>query len=388
MNTADLIIIGGGVIGAASAFFASRAGFKTRLLEKHAALGALTTSASLAAFRAQFADAENIAMMLESIDFFENFRKRTGLLDADIGLVQQGYLFVTTAAEGYAHSRRRVELQRTLGLNDVELWDGDAARKHFPFLAPEITAATFRARDGWLSAHELTYHYAQASRAEIFLDTGVEEILLRGDSVEGVHTSRGNFYAPRVVIATGPFSKNLARSVGVELPISLVRRQRAAIKEHALIPRHAPMTIDADTGAHWRPDGHGAILAWAIPEEPDIAREELSPDWDFPARVLDGVARITPFWRELENSLRRSDLDVRAGQYDMTPDAKPIVSAHPQIRGLYFNTGYSGHGVMASPAGGRVLADLLTGKMSGIENPFSVARFENRIVGEEEKMVL
>jgi sarcosine oxidase subunit beta len=299
MKTCDVIIIGGGVIGAASAYFVSRAGFKTIVLEKRAALGALTTSASLAAFRAQFADAETIAMMQESIAFFENCRELTGIADADIGMVQQGYLFCTTVEDGYARSQRRVELQRQLGLTDVELWDGDETRRHFPFIAPNVTAATFRAKDGWLSPNDLTNLYARASGAELLLETEVADILVQNDLVRGVHTNRGEIHSPHVVIAAGPFTKILAARFGLELPITLIRRQHAAVKEHALIPHYAPMTIDADTGAHWRPEARGAILAMPTPEEPGAPLDDVKADWDFPARVIDAVTRITPFWEEV-----------------------------------------------------------------------------------------
>ncbi len=389
MKTYDVIVIGGGVIGAASAFFAGRAGFKTVLLEKRPALGTLTTSASLAAFRAQFGEAENIDMMRESIAFFENIREATGLADADIQLAQQGYLFATTAADGYEQARRRVELQRSLGLDDVELWDGGAARKHFPFLSPEVTAASFRARDGWLSPHELTYCYARGSHSEICLETTVESLLTEGNRVYGVNTSRGELHASWVIAAAGPFTRRSLQPLGIQLPIDLVRRQRAAVKVHALIPRNAPMTIDSDTGAHWHPDGQGAVLAWALPEEPDEPREEVIPDWDFPATVLDGVARIAPFWAEVAEHLHRTDLDVRAGQYDMTPDAKPIIGPHPEWQGLALNCGYSGHGVMASAGGGRILGDLLAGKLDNKANPFRFSRFaENQGKPAGEKMVL
>jgi len=388
MPTSDVIIIGGGVVGAASAFFISRAGFKTTLLEKREALGLLTTSASLAAFRAQFAEAENIAMMQESIAFFENVRERTGVLDAEIGMVQQGYLFCTTVEDGYARAQRRVELQRQLGLSDVELWDGDETRRHFPFLATNVTAATYRAKDGWLSPNDLTNLCARASGADILLGTEANEILVDGGAVRGVRTNRGEIHAPILVIAAGPFTKILALQVGLALPITLIRRQHAAIKEHALIAHYAPMTIDADTGAHWRPEGHGAILAMPTPEEPRAPLDEVRPDWDFPARVIDAVIRITPFWEDVARALRRDNLDVRAGQYDMTPDAKPIIGAHPGIDGLYIHAGYSGHGVMGSAAGGRVLADLMAGKLREENNPFCLQRFERTTVGVKEKMVL
>ncbi len=384
MTRPDLIIIGGGIAGAASAYFASRAGFKPMVLEKRAALGTLTTSASLAAFRAQFAEPENIRMMLESIAFYEAVSQET-----DIGLTQQGYLFVTTLPDGFEQCTRRVELQRSLGLDDVELLSGAEARERFPYLSPEVTAATFRARDGWLSAHELTYYYARASRAQICLETKVEHIMVEAGAVRGVKTDHGTIDCPRVVVAAGPYSRDLAAGLGLALPIDLVRRQRVAIKGHPLIPREAPMTIDSDTGAHWRPDGRGAVLAWALPEAPGEARDDVAPDWEFPAVVLDGVSRTSPFWGEVAAHLRQSDIDLRAGQYDMTPDAKPIIGGCPTIRGLYFSCGYSGHGVMASAGGARLLADLLTGELAEAENPFQLGRFqEDKYHREGERMVL
>src|SRR5581483_927193 len=119
MQISDILIIGGGIVGAASAFFCSRAGLNATLLEEREALGLLTTSASLAAFRAQFAEPENISMMRESISFFENIRARTGIPDADIGLVQQGYLFCTSNPAELEHMQERVALQHACGLTDV-----------------------------------------------------------------------------------------------------------------------------------------------------------------------------------------------------------------------------------------------------------------------------
>ncbi|HZQ05932.1 MAG TPA: FAD-binding oxidoreductase [Anaerolineae bacterium] len=388
MHTPDILIIGGGIVGAASAFFCSRAGLKATILEKREALGLLTTSASLAAFRAQFAEPENIAMMRESIAFFENIRAETGVPDADIGLTQQGYLFCTTTEAGAANARKRVALQQSYGLTDVELWDGDETRRHFPFISPDVIAATFRARDGWLSPNDLTNLYARASGAQIIYETFVTDLICQGAQLLGVKTNRGEYHAPIVILAAGPFTRQFALRYGLDLPITLIRRQHAAIKENARIPHHAPMTIDADTGAHWRPEGRGAILAVNTDEPPSEPLEHVQPDWEFPALALDAVTRITPFWDEVAQNLRKGDIDVRAGQYDMTPDAKPIIDAHPEIRGLYVHCGYSGHGVMGSAAGSRILSDLITGKQSRTENPFGLARFENMDLRALEKLVL
>lgn len=389
--TSDVIIIGGGVVGAASAFFCTQAGLTVSLLEKREALGLLTTSASLAAFRAQFEEAENIAMMRESIAFFENIRARTGLDDADIGLVQQGYLFCTTNPDAVPRMRQRVEFQHEQGLADVEMWDGDETRKHFPFISPDVVGATFRARDGWLSPNDLTNVYARAATrdgAQIFYETMVTGLDLDGERVRGVETNRGAYHAPVVILAAGPYVKSFAARYEWDLPIQLIRRQHAAVKKSALIPHHAPMTIDADTGAHWRPEGRGAILAMNTEEAPGEPSDRIRADWEFPALVLDAVTRISPFWEKVVETTSQDNLDARAGQYDMTPDAKPIIDAYPQIPGLFVHCGYSGHGVMGSATGARMLADLITGKLKPAEHAFGMARFEAMDMGALEKMVL
>lgn len=376
--TTDLVIIGGGVIGAATAFYATRVGIQTIVVEKRAALGELTTSASLAAFRAQFADPENIAMMKESIAVFEHFNEMTG---ADIGLHQQGYLFVTTAPDGYEKSRARVDLQRANGLDDVELLTGDEARARFPYLAPEITAATFRQRDGWLSAHELTYGYARASDARFFVDTPVIGFCRDENRIVGIVTPRGEIHAARVVICAGPFAAPIAKIAGIELELQNTRRHQLTLGTHSLIPHDAPMVVDSDTGAHWRPEGPGAVFGWSRDEPPGEPLEYVATDWEFPAIVLDGVARITPFWNEIIPQLRRTDLGLVAGQYTETPDSNPLIGA-TEIEGLWLNCAYGGHGVMMSAAGARLFADWLIGKR--VENSFRVDR--NFQVGE--KMVL
>jgi len=366
--TTDLVIVGGGVIGAATAFYATRAGIATIVVEKRRALGELTTSASLAAFRAQFAEPENIAMMQESIAVFERFAELTG---ADIGLHQHGYLFVTTTPDGYAKSRARVEQQRAYGLDDVELLTGDEARARFPYLAPEITAATFRRRDGWLSAHELTYGYARASAARFFVDTPVVGFCRAGERIVGVVTTRGEIRAARVVLCAGPFTAPLARMAGIELPLRNTRRHQLTLGKHPLIPHDAPMVVDADTGAHWRPEGPGAVFGWSLPEPPSEPLEYVPTDWEFPARVLDGVARVAPFWNEVIPKLVRADLGLVAGQYTEAPDLNPLIGA-TEVEGVWLNCAYGGHGVMMSAAGARLFVDVLMNKR--IENPFRVER--------------
>jgi sarcosine oxidase subunit beta len=137
------------------------------------------------------------------------------------------------------------------------------------------------------------------------------------------------------------------------------------------------MTVDLETGAHWRPEGPGAYLGWsgAIPEEPREPRDDVPADWGFPAMVLAEVSLTSPFWVEVVGSLARANVTVEAGLYELTPDARPIIGPSGVLDGLYLNTGYSGHGVMGSPAGGRLLVDLLLGRRGESENPYRLGRF-------------
>jgi sarcosine oxidase subunit beta len=372
----DAIIIGGGIVGAASAFFLARAGLRCAIVERLPALARLTTARSMEAMRAQFVEPENVAMMRESIAFYQHFAEQTGLQDASIGVHQQGYLFLTTDDNGPQRFGQRVAAQHALGLSDVELLTGEQVRRRFPFAAAEeITAGVFRQGDGWLSAHEACFGLARASGAAIMLNTTVTAIALQSGRVAGVETDRGPLAAPAVILAAGPYSGRVAALAGIELPLRILRRHRVTIGQHRLIPQDAPMVIDQDTGAHWRPEKPGAALAWAQPHEvPGEPLDDVPTNPRFVHEVLEGVYRLCPFWLEVAETLKRDQVFLQAGQYTVTPDDKPIIGPHPAIGGFFFNTGYSGHGIMGAPGGGRLLADLVTGKARDDANPFSYQR--------------
>src|SRR5438270_2650584 len=163
-SSVDLVVVGGGIVGAATAFFASRAGLSVAVIERRPALCSLTTPASTGAFRAQFDNPQEIALVLESIYAFENFADHIGIKDFDIDIHQQGYLWLTTTSEGAERQKKIVELQRSWGLRDVEILNGEEARRRFPYLSPEIVSARFRQRDGWLDVKKVTMGFAAASK--------------------------------------------------------------------------------------------------------------------------------------------------------------------------------------------------------------------------------
>ena len=374
-RSADVVIIGGGVIGCATAFYATEGALDTVVLERRDGLATLTTAASEECFRAQFTEPENVRMMLESISVFERFADVVRIPNYNIDIHQRGYLFLTADETGPELLRERVRTQQLAGLFTVELLDGDEVRQRFPFVGPLVTAATFGSRDGWLSAHELSYGFAKGSSALFALQTAATGIRVDSHGVAGVATTRGEISTRCVVVAAGPFSGVVASWAGVHLPLSVVRRQKVILGDAPDVPQDAPMTVDQDTGVYWRPEVSGAALGWALPEDPSEPLERVPTDWTFPAVVLEGAARLVPFWGQVAERLTRDNVFLDAGQYTCTPDGKPIIGPCSDVPGLYFNLGYSGHGIMASPGGARLLVDLIQARHHDSESAFSQTRF-------------
>ena len=386
METFDLIIIGGGILGTATAFFAARAGLRTALLEHRNSLAAHTTAKAVSCFRKQWDEPDFLYLMKNSIEIFENFSAVTGLGAYDIGMHQQGWLFASATPQGAARLQKWIEGQRVLGVDDSEYLDGDAARARFPFLSPQVTAATFRARDGWISPYEAASGFVRAAElsgnGKLFLETRVTRIVLDGERVSGVETTRGNFAAPRVAVCAGPHSAQLGEMCGVTLPITLVRRQRAFVATRAA-PANAPMVADDDTGAYWRPEAGGAFLGWAQDEPAQPPLDDVAPDADFAALAMDACARVSPFWDEVASQLHSGDVKIAAGQYSITPDSKPLIG-ESQIGGLYFLTGDNGFGVESGPQAARHLIKIMTGELSPQQNPFRL----DRAMSKTKKLVL
>jgi sarcosine oxidase subunit beta len=151
-GSTDAVVIGGGIVGTATAFWLSKAGLDVVLLEMRDGLSTLTTPASAECFRAQFAEPAMAALAIPSIEMFEHFADIIGIAGYSISIKQQGYLFVTDSPETVGDLKENVEQQHKLGITDSEFLERDEILARFPFLSPAVLAATFRQRDGWLSS--------------------------------------------------------------------------------------------------------------------------------------------------------------------------------------------------------------------------------------------
>jgi sarcosine oxidase subunit beta len=381
-HTADAVVVGGGIVGVATAFWLSRAGLYTVLVEKRDGLSTLTTPNSIECFRAQFTEPAMAELALPAIAVFENFAEVIGIPAYDISIHHQGYLFVTSEPAMVPDLEASVAQHRRLGVTDSEFLAQDELLVHFPYLSDRAVAATFRQGDGWLSSHEATQGFAKGSDARFLLKTQVTGIGQDGQGVCGVETDRGAIATRIVVNAAGPFAGAVCRMAGVDLPLEPVRRQKAFISPRPQIPHGAPLTIDVDQDVYWRPETGGAYIAWVDPDEPaGEPREELPLDWDYPAIVLEKLIRLNPFWSEIACTLRGEEIHPSAGQYVYTPDDQPLIGPVPQMPGFYVNCGYWA-GVMLSPEAGRRIARLVTGEMKPEDNALRPTRYAEGIVYE------
>jgi sarcosine oxidase, subunit beta len=387
-KTADAVVIGGGIVGVATAFWLSRAGLDTVLLEMRDGLSTLTTAQSIECFRAQFTEPAMAELALPSIEVFEHFAEVTGIEGYDISLRHQGYLFVTDQPEMVDDMRAAVEKHRQLGVTDSEFLAHDELLARFPYLSEKALAATFRQQDGWLSTHEATQGLAKGSDAQFLLSTRATGIQLDSGGpggargVSAVDTPLGSISTRTVVNAAGPFAGVVGKMAGVELPLEPVRRQKVFISPRPEIPADAPLTIDVAQDAYWRPETGGAYIAWVDPDEPTgEPKEELPLDWDYPAIVLDKLIALNPFWEGIADSLRGEDVHPSAGQYVYTPDDQPLIGPLPDVAGFYVNCGYWA-GVMLSPEAGRRITRLVTGEMQPEDNALRPTRYAEGVVYE------
>jgi sarcosine oxidase subunit beta len=375
-DQSDAVVIGGGIVGTATAFWLSKAGLDVVLVEMRDGLSTLTTPASAECFRAQFTEPAMAALAKPSIEMFEHFDDVIGIPDYNISIKQQGYLFLTDNAETVDDLKENVAQQHKLGVTDSEFLEREEILKRFPFVSPSVLAATFRQRDGWLSCHETTQGFAKGCNARFFLNTKATGIQMDQKGVCGVETDRGILQTRNVINAAGPFAAEVGRMVGVDLPLEPVRRQKVYIKTSVAIPSDAPFTVDVNNNCYWRPEAGGVIIGWVDADEPvSQPAERVSTDWEFPAITLDKVKRLTPFFEEIEKTVRQPDMDTSAGYYMYTPDDQPLIGPVPEVPGFYVNCGYWA-GVMLSPQAGKRVSDLVTGEMDPKENPLRPTRYQ------------
>lgn len=380
--TADVVIIGGGCMGASVAFHLARLGItRVTLVEREPRLGSGSTGRNAGGVRHQFSHGANIALSIESIHVFEHFEDTVG---QPIDLHQDGYLFLLSSPGSVATFRGNVERQRRLGVA-VEWLSADQAARLAPGLHVDgVMAATFCQRDGIADPNGVTMGFAKAAQAagvRIERDTEVTGIRAANGRVTGVTTTRGDIHAPVIVNAAGPHARAIGRMAGVEVPVDPYRRHIfIAQAPPAGVPTSRIMVIDFDTTFYFHREGAGVLFGMGDKDEAPTF--DTTVQWDFLPQVIDVAVRRLPALADAAIS------HAWAGLYEVTPDANPIIGPSRDVAGLFLIAGFSGHGFQHSPAAGRIVADLIAGRDPHVDlAPFAADRFGQR-TGRGERYVV
>jgi sarcosine oxidase subunit beta len=355
MTTADVVIIGGGIVGSSIAFHLAEAGCTDVLIvEREAHQGLGSTGKSAGGVRAQFATEVNIRMSLFSIDFFKRYQKETG---QDLGYRPHGYLFVATEQRHLDYLKTNREKQLSCGLENVRMLSRDDIVGILPQMrADDIVGGSFCPTDGFVDPYSVMTAFSSRARelgARLWLGTEITAIDVERSRVSGVMTSRGRVASRVVVNAGGPWAGVVARLAGLEIPVTPLRRQLVHTQPFDQLPPRLPMVIDMSNGFHFRPEGPGFLLAW--PDEHETTGFNTQFDPEFIEKILIRAVNRVPCFAEAEVNPRR----CWAGLYEVTPDHHAIIGAAPGVEGLFLANGFSGHGVMHSPATGKIVSEQL-----------------------------
>ncbi len=368
-STADIVIIGGGVMGVSTAYhLAVRGAGRVVLLERERLFGSGATGRCAGGVRYQFSTELNIRLSLASLPMLERFPDEIG---QEIDYRRCGYLFYLTNEADVATFQRSTELQQRLGL-DTEWLDGDEVRRRLPMMRlDDVLAGTFGPRDGLADPGGVVQGYiarAQALGVEAHNDVAVTGITVCGDRVSAVETSQGSIETATVINAAGPWAAQVGALAGLERPIVPIRRQLIVTGALHDIPEDFPFVIDFARSLYFHREGPGIITGMSRPDEAPGLDDSVDPDWE--AIQIEASLERLPALEDAHISARW------AGLYEVTPDAHPILGPTP-IEGLFVVGGFSGHGFMHGPIAGKLMTEILfDGRATSVDvSALDLARF-------------
>ncbi|MEA4953026.1 Sarcosine oxidase subunit beta [bioreactor metagenome] len=370
-NTADVVIIGGGIIGVSTAYYLAQNGMKNIVLIEKGTICGGSTGRCGAGIRAQWGTEMNCRLGIAALDIFEQLDQDLGM---SVGLNQGGYLLVAYSEKELDTLRKGMELQNSLGIKSRQITLREAREICPGLAADDAVGFFFHGRDGHADPFLTTFAYLEAAKrlgVTCHRHTECTGILVDGGAVRGVETDRGIIHAPIVINCAGAYAQFIARMAGIEIP-NWAERHEIMITE-PVAPGVCPCMLMSFSGNYYiqqRP--HGSIICGMSPAgHPEDYENKTT--WQFIEEMSKTLVRLLPRTRGIRIARQWS------GMYDMTPDAQPIIG-ETDVKNFYHSTGYSGHGFMLAPVAGKILAQHITGKKPDID--FSMLDYRRFARGE------
>lgn len=376
-STAEVVIIGGGVMGTSTAYHLALRGLKNIvLLESERFFGTGATGRCAGGVRYQFGTPINVMLSIESLRMLEHFKEELG---QEIDFRKCGYLFVLTDERQVEIFQHNVKMQQSLGV-DTQWLSGDEVRQRVPLMSfDDALAGTFNPGEGLVDPNGVVSGYVAAAQrlgADLFTSTPATGIEIHGGRVQAVETPAGTIATPLVLNAAGPWAAQIAQMADLELPITPLRRQWFTTTGLPELPPDFPFVIDFGQSLYFHREGQGLLIGMSNQQEKPGYSQAVDEDFE----LVNAEAAISRM-PLLDRAGRASHA---AGLYEVTPDAHPIFGRTP-VEGLLLVGGFSGHGFMHGPVAGKLMSELiLDGAFRTIDvSMLDLARFvEHRLVQE------
>lgn len=370
-NTADAVIIGGGVMGCTLLYYLAQRGVGRPLLLERSVLGSGSTGRSQAICRMHYSNPITASMAWNSLQVYANFGDQVG---GESGFVKTGYLVVVEDIDRPS-LELNISMQQELGIN-VGLISPDELRELAPMIATfQGEGLAWEPDSGYANPYLVTTSFAARARelgAEIVTRVSGTGIEISGGRVRAVLTDQGRVETPLAVVAAGPWANNLMDGVGVQFPLIPVRHQVAlATRPPGTLPEH-PIVGDIAQSFSFRPESPTLTMVGFGEDEAELDNYDEGIDQ---AEAADAMTRLIRRMPGMEQSYYRGGW---SGLFTTTPDWHPILDRVPGVEGLFCMVGFSGHGFKLAPAIGQAMSELvLDGQASSIDlSPLRFSRFE------------
>lgn len=383
-KTAEVVIVGGGIIGLSIAYHLAKRGMMdVVVLEKESMAGIGSTGRCAGGFRHQFSSEANIKLSLLSVGKLEHFEEELG---QPIDFHQDGYLFLLKNLDDVETFKRNALLQNRLGV-PVEFLKPEEIDRVLPnveLMRDDIIAATYCAKDGISDPAGVTEGYRKnAARLGVatYTDQEVLAIDVKDGRVIGVRTQDHGISSRTFVNAAGPYAGMVGKMAGIDVPVVPLRRFIWTTKPFEKAPRRWTLVVDFSTGFYFHRESGGVLFGMGNREEPPTF--DLSVDWNFFDQVMEiALHRFPPIG---ETAIK----NAWAGSYETSPDAQPILGRVPGLEGFILANGFSGHGFQHAPGVGQLIAEeILDGKAHTMDiSALSIERF-GKVQTEVEKNVV